>query len=146
MRLSNKQKALLHMVPAALGIDEAQRRIIQRNVGGFWSAADRAVTRRGFQCVMAHYEKRAGGRLDGFSAGYWTGQAAAAGPEDGLLWRVCEEARRLGWTRGEADRFMASTHMSSGAFTRVAEADTYWLTRMVQALIEMNNRRRKVTV
>ncbi|HUT58071.1 MAG TPA: hypothetical protein VNA25_09510 [Phycisphaerae bacterium] len=145
MRLSNKQKALLHMIPAGLGIDEAQRRIIQRNVGGFYSAADRAVTRWGFQRVMGYYEDRAGGKLDGFSAGYWSGQAAAAGPEDGLLWRVCEEARQLDWSVDDANRFMASTHMSSGRFQRVAEADTYWLTRMVQALIEMNNRRRKVT-
>ncbi len=145
MRLSKKQKALLHIIPTGLGIDEAQRRIIQRNVGGFYSAADRTATRWGFQRVMAHYEDRAGGKLDGYSAGYWTGQGDKAGPQDGLLWRVNEEARRLGWTSGEADRFMASTHMSSGAFTRVASANTYWLTRMVQALIEMNNRRQKVT-
>lgn len=39
-KLKQHHLALLHTAPRSLGIDDTQRRTVQRNVGGFESAAD----------------------------------------------------------------------------------------------------------
>ena len=143
MALTNKQKALLHMAAEKLGIDEAQRRIIQQNVGGFFSAADRTAGHEGFCAVMAFYEDRSGGRLAGCTEGYWRdSHAKNAGrvPTHRLIRRIDSEADLLGWTRLHVDNFLAGKHMTSGGHTSVQDAPAYWLRRLLQALIEMNKR------
>jgi len=138
--LSNGQKRALHAAARQAGLTEAERRLVQRNVGGFHSAADRTATREGFIAVMAFLEARCGGRLNGCGEGYWRGQDAAANPLDRLRWRIRREAEARGWTEADAEAFLASRHMSGGACRLLAEAPAYWLTRLLQALIEMNRR------
>lgn len=151
MALSNKQKAALHTVPAALGIDEAQRRIIQRNVGGFHSSADPTASHEGFAAVMAFYEGRAGGHLRGYSRGYWAGQHAAneaavpGGPTHRLLDRVDREAERLGWDRERVDGFLAGPHCSGGAAIDVEHASPYWLGKLIDALRAMADRNERAS-
>ena len=144
MKLSNKQKMLLHRVPAELGIDDAQRRVIQRNIGGFYSAAGN-VTREGFIAVMAFYEGRSGGRLKGFAAGYWAGQDAEANPTDALIWRIKQQGNRLAMDTERIEAFMGSKHMSGGQYSTLSAAPAYWLRRLLQALIEMTKRKRRQT-
>ena len=145
MPLTNKQKMLLHVVPAKLSppIDEAQRRVIQRAVGGFYSSADATATREGFVSVMAFYEDRSGGRLDGFSQGYWADardKNERGEQTDRLTWRIAREAEALGWSADQVDAFLAGRHMSSGKCLSVQTAGVYWLSRLVEALIRMNAR------
>jgi len=141
MNLSNKQKMLLHVAAAQAGVTEDQRRVIQRNVGGFHSAADRTCTREGFIAVMAFYEARCGGSLRSFSAGYWAGQDAKANPTDALVCRVRREAHGLGMNDQMLDLFIAGPHMSSGACESVATAPAYWLRRCLEALKAIARRR-----
>lgn len=141
MKFSPKQIKLLHVVPRNLGIDDPQRRLIQRNVGGFHSAADRTATREGFIAVMTFYEDRAGGRLDGFTAGYWRDEDASANPTDRITWRCRKEARDLGLSDGQLDAFVAGSHMSRGAYATLADCPAYWLRKVLQALVEIRRRR-----
>ncbi len=146
MKLSNRQKAMLHWVPDALGISDAQRRLIQRNVGGFHSAADGTVTRQGFIAVMAFYEARSpGGRIRGFTAGYWAAEAAKAGPTDALLFACRRQAHRLGWDNATLEEFLAGRHMSCGQCGELATAPAYWLRRLLDALKAMADRQPKTT-
>ncbi len=145
MQLTNKQKMLLHRVPAALGVDEAQRRIIQRNVGGFYSAADKTAGHVGFAAVMAYYEARSSGKLAGFTAGYW--QAAhernqQTGSTERLVWRIRQEAATLGWDDVRIEAFLSSDRMSSGACVSLTDASIYWLRKCLQGLIEIHKRAR----
>ncbi len=143
--LSNKQKKLLHMIPAKLGIDSAERRVIQQNIGGFYSSADQTASHAGFAAVMAHYEAKAGGKLDYYTAGYWKGQAGKADGQHGdtsrLLWRIRKEAERLNWEYpGDVEAFLASDHMSCGQYTSVDDCPVYWLTRTLDAMLAMIKR------
>ena len=141
MRLSNKQKMLLHVAAAQAGVSEDDRRMIQRNVGGFHSAADTTTTREGFIAVMAFYESRAGGALRGFTRGYWQGQDAQANPTDALVHRVRQEAYRMGMSDRQLDLFIAGPHMSGGACESVETAPAYWLRRCLEALKAIGARR-----
>ena len=135
---------LLHTAAKSLGIDEAQRRVIQANVGGFYSAADKTASREGFAAVMAFYEARSDGKLDGFSEGYWRGAVAKNQSGDGtdrLIWRIRREAEALRWSDADVDAFLAGGHMSAGKAARVADASGYWLGRLLEALKQMNRRR-----
>ena len=146
--LTRKQKMLLHVAAKEAGVDEPARRVIQRNVGGFYSAADKTATHEGFAAVMAHYEHLAGKQLARFSAGYWrdadqANRRKAEGgpaPTDRLKWRIAREAEAMGMTNDDVDRFLSSDKMSSGLFLTVADADAYWLNRLLQSLIEMRKR------
>lgn len=145
MGLTNKQKMLLHIAPARLGIDESQRRVIQRNIGGFYSAADRAASHAGFAAVMAYYEQRAGGRLEGYTPGYW--QAAHDRNERGesterLIWRIRRLAGPggLGMSGRQIDEFLAGPHMTNGQFNHLEEAPAYWLRKCLQGIIEIRKR------
>ena len=141
MNLSNKQKAMLHWVPQRLGLSDAERRIIQRNVGGFYSAADRTCTREGCIAVMAHYEGCfPDGRIPGSAVGYWAEECAKASPVDTLVFRIRAEAAALGWTDVDVDMFLASKHCSSGRYQSIDEAPLYWLTRVLEALKAMHSR------
>ena len=143
--LTRKQKMLLHTAAKSLGIDEAQRRVIQTNAGGFYSAADKTASREGFAAVMAFYEDRSGGRLDGFTAGYWRDAVAKnqrGDDTDRLVWRIRREADALGWSAADTDAFLAGRHMSAGKVASVADASAYWLGKLLEALKQMNRRRR----
>jgi len=136
MNLSLRQKAMLHMIPARLGIDPTQRRIIQWNVGGFYSAAD-PVTREGFICVMAHYELVAGGdlgKVGGSSRpGYWQAEADKATPADSQREHLRRLACQIGMAPAALDAFLAGPKMSSGACAGLADCPPYWLGRAIEA-------------
>ena len=141
--LTNKQKTLLHLIPKGLGVDDAQRRVIQRNVGGFYSAADKTASHAGFAAVMAYYEDRAGGQLERYTPGFWAAAVEKTSGEDRsrLLWRIEREAEALTWRYPEdVNAFLASKKMSGGKYADVRETPIYWLSRLLQALIEMRRR------
>ena len=127
---------LLHSIPNKLGVDSAQRRIIQWNVGGFYSAAD-LVTREGFIAVMAHYEMVAGGDLSalGFHSdrGYWQREAEKSMPADGQRELLRRLASQIGMAPAVLDAFLAGPKMSSGACTGLADCPPYWLGRAIEA-------------
>jgi len=139
MKLSRRQKQALHVAAREAGLNDDQRRMVQRAVGGFESAAD-DVPRHAFIAVMAHLEGLAGGALRGFTPGYWAGEAARATPEDALRVR----ARRLGHEAGmdddAIDRFLAGPHLSDGQAACVAAASVAWLRKLVDALQAMRER------
>ena len=143
MELSRKQKMLLHTVPASLRLDDEQRRLIQRNIGGFESAADPRATREGFIAVMAFYEGKLGGQAGGFTPGYWAGENARANPTSALAHRLVSEAARFGWTIEQLDTFIAGPHMSSGACDDAAHAPAYWLRRCLEAVKAMATRKER---
>ena len=102
MALKHWQLGLLHTAPAALGIDERERKLIQRNLAGAWSAKDMDVA--GFARVMAFYERH-GWRDARWSATFWRGLAERSDLL-GLEGKVLKLASVLGWTRpdGKVDR------------------------------------------
>lgn len=144
MELSRKQKALLHQVPTRLGISEAERRLIQWNAGGFYSAADKTVTRAGFIGVMALYERLAGGSLASIglphTAGYWAAELARACPADALRFHLMRLAAEVGLTGSRLDAWIAGDRLSHGACTGVADAPPYWLQRAVEGVKAMRRR------
>ena len=141
MKLSNRQKAILHKAAAAAGHDEARRRQVQRSIGGFNSCCDRSVTREGFIAVMAYFEGECHGQLPGFTPGYWFGQSLRAEPLDALKVSIRREAQALGWSEGDTESFLASEHLSRGRFRRIQEAPPYWLSRLLDALKAIRKRR-----
>jgi len=141
MSLTNGQKKALHSAARQAGLDEQERRLIQQNIGGFFSAADRSASREGFIAVMAFCEKRCGGCLAGCTVGYWSAQDAQANPLDGLRHRLNHQAAAMGWSPGDVDRFLASEHMSSGLYGSVEDAPAYWLGRLLEALKAIASRR-----
>ncbi len=100
MSLTNGQKRALHVAARQAGIDEQQRRIIQRNIGGFHSAADKTASRQGFIACMGFYERRCGGALEGNTAGYWQGEDDRANPTDSLVFACRKLAGRMGLSNG----------------------------------------------
>jgi len=115
-------------------VSEADRRLIQQNIGGFYSAADRTASRVGFLRCMATFEWRCGGALPWGTHHYWRQAADEADPLDGLRWRIDRMAESLGWSAGDVDAFLASDHMTSGRYGSVREAPRYWLSRLLDAL------------
>jgi len=142
MRLTAKQKALLHWVPARLGMRDDARRLVQRNVGGFHSSAD-AVSREGFIAVMAFYEDRFDGRqVPGFTAGYWRAQSDEANPTDAQVHRARLIARRMGWSDADLDRWACGPRMAGGQYERIEEMPAYWMRRVIDGLRAMEARLR----
>jgi hypothetical protein len=139
MRLSNKQKAMLHQVPAALGVSDEQRRIVQFNVGGFRSAAD-FVTREGFIAVLAFYERRAGGQLPGYSRGYWLAEDARANPTDAQVLLARRLAGQIGWTSDNLDSFVRGKKMTCGAYDGLEQLPGWWLNKVIEALKAIGKR------
>jgi hypothetical protein len=119
---------------------ESMRRTIQQRIGGFWSAADRRASRFGFIAVMAFYEQLAGGQLTGFTKGYWGDQDHRSNPTDALLYAVRRQAAAMGLSPDGLNRFLASKHVTGGAYTNVAEAPAYWLRRLLEALKAITRR------
>ena len=138
--LTTGQKRALHLAARAAGVDEPARRLIQRNIGGFHSAADRTATRAGFIAVMSFYEKRCGGHLAGFSKGYWAGEDERANPADALVHRIRKEARALGMAEARLEQFLAGPHMSAGACRELATAPAYWLGKLLEGLKAIRRR------
>jgi len=138
--LTNGQKKALHAAARAAGIDDAGRRLIQRNVGGFHSAADRTATRAGFIACMAFYEARCGGRLMGARTGYWTAEDEKASPTDALVRRCRQEADALGMGPAEVNHFLAGGHMSSGQYDDLATCPAYWLRKLLEGLKAIGKR------
>jgi len=142
--LTNKQKMLLHVVPGKLGIDDEQRRTIQRTVGGFESAADRKATHAGFAAVMAFYEDRAGGTLEGYTPSYWRHShernEAGGGGQDRLVYLIRQQATQMGWSAADVEHFLSSKHCSSGLFGKLRQASNYWLSRCLDGMKAMAKR------
>ena len=144
MELSRKQKMLLHRSAQEAGYGDEERRAVQRNIGGFFSAADKTCTREGFIAVMAFYEARMPERkLRGFTPGYWAEQDRTANPLDALRARINQEAASMGWAADDVDRFLASKHMSSAMYGTVTDAPGYWLRRLLQGMIAIRTRAEK---
>lgn len=141
--LTNGQKKALHSAARQLGLLEPERRLVQRNIGGFFSAADRTASRQGFIAVMAFFEAKAGGQIGGSDRGYWQDQDAHANPLDALRHRVNQAAKRMGWSSEDVDKFLASEHMSSGLFATAAEAPAYWLSRLLDGMQAIERRTRR---
>lgn len=142
MELSRKQKMLLHTAATAAGFtDDEQRRVVQYNVGGAWSARDRTWTRQGFVAVMAFYEQRCGGRLDGFTAGYWGGEDLAANDTASMLHRVGELAAELSLAPDKLDEFIAGDHFTRGQYQHVGDLPAVWLRKLIEALKAISRRR-----
>ena len=93
--LKQWQLGLLHTVPAALGIPEDCRQMIQRNLTGHWSAAEMDFA--DLAIVLGHYEQRYGWVDRRHGRGFWSGLAARAEllPLEGKVMKLAEV---LGWT------------------------------------------------
>jgi len=142
--LTNKQKQALHRAARMMGPDftEEARRLVQRNVGAFHSAADKIASRGGFIAVMAWYETELAkaDRVLSATPTYWRDQLRDLDPAAPMRHRLRKVAAELGWSDEFLDNFIASNHMSRGAAPNVAEASTYWLWRAIQALQAMQRR------
>ena len=143
--LTKPQKAALHIAAKAAGVDDAQRRVIQRNVGGFYSAADRPASHEGFVAVMAFYEDRCGGSLPRYTPGYWRDRDAQQNPLERYLYAIRREAAALAMTADDVDRFLASKHVSGGVYQSVEAAPAYWLRRLLDALVAIRRRKGRAT-
>jgi hypothetical protein len=134
MELSNQQKKILHAAARQAGLTDEQRRVVQFNIGGFYSAADPTVTREGMIAVMAFYEDRCSGQVHGFTRGYWRSEDAKANPTDGLLHRCGLLADRLFARREDLDRFIAGDHFTGGQYQHLDELPAFWLRKLLEAL------------
>jgi len=140
--LTNGQKKGLHAAARQAGLTDDQRRIIQRGVGGHVSAADRGWTRADFIRVMAHYEREyCGGEIRGTAPRYWQDELKRLGPDDSLLWAIRREAKNLPdpMTDAQVDAFLS--HMTGGAVAKVSQANSYWLSRLLDGLKALRKRR-----
>lgn len=140
MRLSKRQIAALHMAAKQAGITDAQRRTVMRTLAGVDTCTSPAWGRYDYQRVMAQLEDLAGGDLDGYTPHYWRRQADGGAPLDAMLHRVRQVARRLGWSDGDLDRFVASGHCTSGMYRTLEDLPVYWLARCLEALQAMLRR------
>jgi hypothetical protein len=140
--LTNGQKKALHVAARQVGLNDAQRRILQRQVGGFYSAADSTATRHGFIAVMAALEEMAFSRglKWPWTVSYWRDQRRAARPNDALVYAVRREARRLGLAEDQVVRFLSGPHMSGGVAADLESAPAYWLIRLLEALKAIRRR------
>jgi len=142
MALTDGQKKALHSAARQAGFSDPDRRLVQQNIGGFYSAADRTASREGFIAVMAFYEGHCGGRLAGCTPGYWASEDAKANPTDSMVHRINCEAKALGMSPRQLDAFVAGSHMTNGKFDTLAACPAYWLRRVLQALLEIRKRKR----
>lgn len=135
------------MAARKAGVDEWARREIQRKIGGFYSAADRAASREGFIAVMAHYEglcERIGVQL-ARTPNYWRDEDAKANPTDALVYRVGKQAQEMGLSPEQLDAFVAGKHMTNGRYSTVKELSMYWLVRLTEALRKIAERKRRAS-
>lgn len=140
MELTSGQKQALHAAARQAGVDDNDRRMIMRNVGGFSSCADKTITRQGFIAVMAFLEKMADGQLKGSQRDYWLSQDRAANPTDALVHRLRKEAGYIMMDDAALNAFLASPKMSSGRYTDITQCPIYWLRRCIEAVKAMAKR------
>ena len=143
-RLARWQIGMLHAVPARMGIDEADRRNIQRNVGGADSAA--IMGPGGFAAVMAFYESM-GWQDPSRRPRFW---ADAAGDDAGpLRGKAIRLAAIAGWTdldapdagRVDFSRLDAfCIRQTAGARERLADCDRAELYTVIEGLKEICRR------
>ncbi len=143
MNLTNKQKQALHSAARAAGVTEEQRRMIQYNVGGFYSAADSTVSRGGFIAVMAFYESRCNGTLPGCAPDYWKGQDTKANPTGPMVYLAKMLSSQLGLAPEQLDAFIAGPHFSRGQFHALDDLPGVWLRKLIEALKAMLKRKGK---
>jgi hypothetical protein len=144
MSLTNGQKKALHSAARQAGLNDDQRRMIQKGIGGFDSAAAAGWGRDGFLRVMAHYEQQyCDGCLRGCTPHYWRDQARGARPADRLLFAIRREAAGLPepMTDSQVDAFLA--RMSGGKESDARASGVYWLSRLLDALKALGERRRR---
>ena len=134
MHLSKGQKYALHAAARAAQCDDARYRQVLKRLAGVRSCTDPRLTRENFIRVMAFFEGECAGRLPGFSPGYWFGQDLRTDPGDSLRFACRREAKALGWTDEDLNAFLASDRCSSGHCLRLADATSYWLSRLLDAL------------
>ncbi|HUX03060.1 MAG TPA: phage protein GemA/Gp16 family protein [Phycisphaerae bacterium] len=146
MALQRWQLGLLHSVPTSLDVDEDTRRLVQRNIGGAWSAAE--MTLAGFIRVMAFWEDR--GWLDPRNGpGYWAAQARSSHLA-ALRGKAVKMADVIGWTRPDRpvgrdvdfrrlDAFVA--HQFKGAVEHLRDCNRHQLMELIEALKAMSARR-----
>lgn len=144
MPLTNGQKRAAVVAARALGLNEADRHNAQRHLLGCASLAEARAGRAGFIRLMAFYEgladKRPGVSL-GSTPDYWRRQAAAAGDLDAMRWKVRQEATALGYDEEHLSNFLASDKLSRGACRDLDTCPVYWLTRLLNALKAMRQRK-----
>lgn len=142
MSLSNGQKRALHAAARAAKLNDDQRRMIQKGIGGHLSAADAGWTRHEFISVMAHLERQyCRDQIPGYTPKYWQTELRKSSPASSLAYACRCVAGELGWSDAELDAFLAGPRMSGGKCLRVADAPVYWLSRLLGALKAIRNRR-----
>ncbi len=134
MPLTNRQKMAIHSAARQAGVNDEQRRIVQYNLGGFWSAADTHASHEGFVAAMAHFERTAGGTLRGNTAGYWAEQDQKKNSTRRLLWKVRELAKPLHFTEQQLDQLVAGPHGTKGVYQHLNELPACWLRNIIEAL------------
>jgi hypothetical protein len=140
MKLSNRQKAILHQAAAAAGHNRDQYLMVLQGVAGVRSSTDPAFSRDSFQRVMAFFEAENEGVLPGFTAGYWRAQVRQSDPGDSLRHACCAAGASMGWSPAQVDAFMASRQCSGGRFQSLRAAPIYWLSRCLDGLKAIRSR------
>jgi len=141
MPLTRGQKTLLHVAPAALGVDEPTRKLVQRSLGGMESAAD--MEYRGYLKVMAHWEA-AGWRHPRLPRDHFR-RMAASDPRYRLRGKAMGLAKKLGWTndRGLCDKQRLDAFVlrqTGGRIARLQACETEDLIKVVEGLKAMLDR------
>ncbi|MFA5123596.1 hypothetical protein [Zavarzinia sp.] len=147
MSLTRWQLGLLHSAPASLGVLEDERKLVQANLGGAWSAKD--MDYAGLCRVMAFWESK--GYVDPANGpGWWAAQ------EDGsrtvaLRGKVLKLAALAGWIvqgRPEGrnvdfariDAFCAAQFAGRSGCSRLKDAGPGDLLELVEAFKEIAKR------
>ena len=139
--LKRWQLGMLHSVPASLGIDEGQRRMIQRDLGG--AESGRNMTPEGFAAVMAFYEAR--GWADTKNGpGFWR-RAAEHSDTYRLRCKAIKLADELGWTgrygKVDFERINGfAERMVKRPLVRLIDCSRDELNKIIEALKDMVDR------
>ncbi len=141
MPLTRGQKALLHMAPATLGVDEATRKLVQRNLGGNESAAE--MSYRGYLAVMAHWED-AGWRHQTLHRDHFR-RMAMDNPVYRMRGKAKNLAKQIGWTddRGLCDTDHLDAFVlrqTGGRIGRLRACDADDLNKVIEGLKVMAQR------
>jgi len=142
--LTNGQKKALHSAARQAGLSDEHRHMVQKSIGGFESAAAAGWTRQGFIRVMAYFEKAAGGCLRGCTPWYWRDEAGPEHADDAIKHAISAIATTglpEPMTPDQLDHFLE--RMSGGNCPRVAGASRYWLSKLLDGLKALADRRQR---
>lgn len=143
MALKRWQKGLLHIAPDSLGVDDDERKLVQRNLGNAWSAADMDLA--GFVRVMAFWEQR--GWIDGRNGeGHWQRELDSLDVKP-MRGKAVKLADVLGWTLPDGkvdfvrlDGFVARVTNHRRRHLRECDPKDLWqLIEALKAMIERND-------